>query len=43
MFLDSNRTVFIFRSWFDLLDVVLAILISILIYKFFQITSKLLT
>ena len=29
-FLDSHRTVFTFRSWLDLLDVVLAFLISIL-------------
>ena len=37
-FLDSHRTVFTFRSWLDLLDVVLAFWISIL-----KITSKLLT
>ena len=30
MFLDSHDTVFTFRSWFDLLDVALAFLISIL-------------
>ena len=28
--IESNRTVFIFRSWFDLLDVVLGFLIFIL-------------
>ena len=40
-FPDSHRTVFTFRSWLDLLDVVLAFCISIL--KNIQITSKLLT
>ena len=34
MFLDFHRTVFVFRIWFDLLDVVLAVFISIL--KFFR-------
>ena len=37
MFLDSHGTVFIFRSWFDLLDVVLTCVIFILkIFKSFQ-------
>ena len=36
---DSHRTVFTFRSWLDLLDVVLAFWVS----KNIQITSKLLT
>ena len=40
MFLDSYFAIFIFRSWFDLLDV-LTFLIFIL--NFFQIISKFLT
>ena len=40
-FPDSHRTVFTFRSWLDLLDVLLAFWISIL--KISKITSKLLT
>ena len=40
MSLDSHRTVFIYRNWFDLIDVVLTILFSFLNL---QITSKLLS